>query len=93
MYVELKTGGSGPAWLGRVAFSMTGLTIYYPASRSAGSRRRYLRNHRDVETGEQHWISGVRDRPGVDHVGAELRVLDWAPFGCRSRLRTKQAFE
>ncbi len=63
MYVELKTGykNNGPAWIGRVSFSKTGRTVYH--------RGRSLRripgggisaNYRDVETGEQFWISGVK---------------------------------
>ena len=63
MYVELKTGhmDNGPAWIGRVTFSKTGQTIY--------SRGKSLRkipgggvsaNYRDVDTGEQYWISGVK---------------------------------
>lgn len=63
MYVELKTGydDNGPARIGRVSFSKTGQTIYYRAK----SLRRIpgggiSANYRDVETGEQYWISGVK---------------------------------
>lgn len=63
MYVELKTGynDNGPAWIGRVSFSKTGRTIYY---RGKSLRRipggGISANHRDVQTGEQYWISGVK---------------------------------
>lgn len=63
MYVELKTGynDNGPARIGRVTFSKTGRTIYY---RGKSLRRipggGISANHRDVETGEQYWVSGVK---------------------------------
>jgi hypothetical protein len=67
-YVELKTGygDSGPASISWVTFSKTWQTVYY--------RDRVLRripgggisgNHRDVETGEEYWVSGVK-RDGKD---------------------------
>jgi hypothetical protein len=67
-YVELKTGygDSGPASIGWVTFSKTWQTVYY--------RDRVLRripgggvsgNHRDAETGEEYWVSGVK-RDGKD---------------------------
>lgn len=68
MFVELKTGYSGnvPAWIGRVSFSKTGQTVYY---RGKALRRipggGISANHRDVETGEQYWVSGVK-RNGED---------------------------
>lgn len=68
MYVELKTGYSdnGPARIGRVRFSKTGQTVYY---RDKSLRRipggGISANHRDTETGEQYWISGVK-RNGED---------------------------
>ncbi len=72
MYVELKTGhmDNGPAWIGRVTFSKTGQTIY--------SRGKSLRkipgggvsaNYRDVDTGEQYWISGVKKNREDRHWG------------------------
>ena len=63
MYVELKTGynDNGPAWIGRVTFSKTGQTIY---SRGKSLRKiaggGITANYRDVETGEEYWISGVK---------------------------------
>jgi hypothetical protein len=63
MYVELKTGhnDNGPAWIGRVSFSKTGQTIYY---REKSLRRIHgggvQGNYRDVETGEEYWVSGVK---------------------------------
>ncbi len=63
MYVELKTGfnDNGPAWIGRVAFSKTGRTIYY---RGKSLRRipggGVSGNYRDIATGEEYWISGVK---------------------------------
>jgi hypothetical protein len=62
-YVELKTGftDDGPASISWVTFSKTGRTIYYRDH----TLQRIIRggvgsNHRDVETGEEYWISGVK---------------------------------
>lgn len=60
MYVENCTPGhNGPAWIGRVRLSKTGRTIYYRGltlNRAAGVNG----NHRDVATGEEYWVSGVK---------------------------------
>ena len=63
MYVEQKTGANdnGPAWIGRVAFSKTGRTIYYRGRTLERIPKGGIgSNHVDVETGEEFWISGVK---------------------------------
>lgn len=72
---EFKSGyhETGPAWIGRVAFSKTRRTIYYRGK----SLRRILgggisANHRDIEAGEEYWVSGVK-KNGEDR--------DWAGSG------------
>ncbi len=63
MYLELKTGydHNGPARIGRVSFSKTGKTLYYGGKAFERIKRGGVRsNHRDVETGEEYWISGVK---------------------------------
>lgn len=62
-YVELKTGfnDDGPASISWVTFSKTGRTVYYRDR----ALQRIIRggigsNHRDTETGEEYWISGVK---------------------------------
>ena len=80
MYVEDKSGGlTGPARIGRVAFSKSGRTIEY-----AGRRFRSLKgsgfkaNYFDVETGEHFWISGCR-KDGADRLyagGAPVEIDD-----------------
>ena len=62
-YVELKSGfnDDGPASIGWVTFSKTGRTIYYRGR----TLQRIVRggiasNHRDVDSGEEYWISGVK---------------------------------
>lgn len=60
-YIELKTGYSdnGPAWIGLVATSASGRTLYF--SNKALQRVRGLAgNYIDIETGEEYWISGVK---------------------------------
>lgn len=68
MYIEHKAGGSdtGPARIGRVAFSKTGRTLYY-----AGMSFQSLKgsgvagNYADIETGDEYWISGCK-KDGAD---------------------------
>jgi hypothetical protein len=63
MYMELKEGhgDSGPARIGRVRFSQTGRTLYYKDKRfrSCGGQG-IAGNYRDVDTGEEYWISGPK---------------------------------
>ena len=68
MYIELKTGhgGSGPAWIGRVSFSKTGLSVYYRGKTLRSLKgRAFSANYYDVKTGEEYWVSGVK-RDGSD---------------------------
>jgi hypothetical protein len=66
MYIECKAGGlTGPARIGRVAFSKTGRTLYYRGQtfqslKGAGFKSNYY----CVETGENYWISGPKRRGG-----------------------------
>jgi hypothetical protein len=86
MYVELKSGyhDNGPAWIGRVAFSKTGRTIYY---RGKSLRRipggGIFANHRDIETGEEYWVSGVKKNgevtpPSPEHPGGRAVRQSWS---------------
>jgi hypothetical protein len=77
MYIEDKTEGlTGPARIGRVSFSKSGRTLYY-----AGKWFRTLdgsgvkANYRDVESGEQYWISGPR-KDGGDRLYGERVPLE-----------------
>ena len=65
-YIELKTGYSdnGPAWIGRVKISRSGTTVYFndhAFQKTIG----FSGNYKDVETGEEYWISGVK-KDGTD---------------------------
>jgi hypothetical protein len=62
-YVELKTGfnDNGPAWIGFVKMSRSGRTIYFNG-RAFKRSARTSGNYRDVETGDEYWISGVKKR-------------------------------
>jgi hypothetical protein len=78
MYIESKSDGlTGPARIGRVAFSRSGATLYYrgKAFRSLKGGG-FKSNYYEVETGEPYWISGPR-RDGQDalyatHVRPEI---------------------
>jgi len=60
MYIESKAESlNGPARIGRVTFSKTGLRIYYKNQefyRISG----FKANYRDVANHDEYWISGPR---------------------------------
>jgi len=60
-YIELKTGYSdnGSAWIGKVAFSNSGRTVYF-LDKAFQRQRGAAGNYIDLETGESYWISGVK---------------------------------
>ena len=60
-YVELKSGhgDSGPAWIARVTTSRTFRTVYFNG-RALKRRGGISANYRDIETGEEYWVSGVK---------------------------------
>ena len=60
MYIESKAESlNGPARIGRVTFSKTGLTLYYEG--------RTFKKFFDVETHDEYWIFGPR-RDGEDRL-------------------------
>ena len=68
MYIESKAESlNGPARIGRVTFSKTGLTIYYAGKEFARTKQFSKANYIDVATGEPYWISGPR-RDGEDRL-------------------------
>ena len=76
MYIESKADGlTGPARIGRVAFSKTGKTIYY-----RGREFRSLKgdgfkaNYYDVATGEEYWISGPKKHGGDRLYGERVPI-------------------
>ena len=85
MYIECKADGlTGAARIGRVSLSKTGSTLYY-AGRSFQSLKGlgFKSNCRDIETGEEYWISGPR-RDGNDRLYGERLPVEidderWQP--------------
>ena len=70
MYVENKEGtvDGVPARIGWVTFSKSGRTVYYrnlELHRTGGQGIRG--NYRDVVTGEEYWVSGVKVRGSNNH--------------------------
>ena len=63
MWIENKGGGelAGPARIGRVTFSKSGQSIYYRDHRFETLKGDgFKSNYRNVDTGEEYWISGCR---------------------------------
>jgi hypothetical protein len=75
MYIEYKGDGiSGPARIGRVTFSKTGLSLYYRGKRFARTKG-FKANYFDVETGEYYWISGCK-KDGTDALYSTTIEID-----------------
>ena len=85
MYIELKADGvTGPARIGRVAFSKSGKTLYYRGNTlESCDGRGFKCNFFDVETQEGYWISGCKrnggDRlyPGTIEIDEDVREEYW----------------
>jgi hypothetical protein len=76
MYIECKAGSlNGPARVGRVTFSKTGLSIYYRDKKFLRIRG-FKANYQDAETHAEYWISGPRrdgkDRLYVSNIPVEI---------------------
>jgi hypothetical protein len=76
MYIESKAGSlNGPARIGRVTFSKTGLSIYYKGKKFLRTRG-FKANYFDAETHDEYWISGPRrdgeDRLYVSNIPVEI---------------------
>lgn len=64
LYVELKQGHSGPAWIGYGKFSKSGQTVYFDG-KVLQKGQGINSNHFDIENGDEYWISGVK-KNGAD---------------------------
>jgi hypothetical protein len=77
MYIESKAESlNGPARIGRVTFSKTGLSIYYRGKTFQRGEDFKKANHFDAETHDEYWISGPRrdgkDRLYVSNITVEI---------------------
>ena len=64
LYIELKLGHTGPAWIGYGKFSKSGQTVYFDG-KVLKKGQGIISNHFDIENGDEYWISGVK-RNGAD---------------------------
>ena len=74
MYVESKSGAleGADARIGWVTFSKTGKSIYY-RGRSLLRAKGVAGNYIDADSGEEFWVSGVKQRGSNVHP-AERRI-------------------
>lgn len=84
MYIEYKGDSlAGPGRIGRVQFSKTGKTIYYNNRKLQSLKGGYKANYFDVETGEEFWISGCKQKaddtlyPGTIEIEEDVREEYW----------------
>jgi hypothetical protein len=76
MYIESKAGDiSGPARIGRVAFSKSGKSVHYGGRTfQTLAGRGFKANYFDVETGEEYWISGCKKNGGDRLYGGTVEI-------------------
>jgi hypothetical protein len=95
MYIEYKGDGiTGPARIGRVTFSKTGMSLYYRGKRFARLKGSgFKANYFDPETGEHYWISGCK-KDGTDplysntiEIDEDVREEYWTEIRRRSDLK------
>ena len=74
-YVELCKDGShrGPAWIAHVETSKSGRMVYFNG-RALSARRGSGFSHRDIETNEGYWVSGVKRRGTNRHWAGGGRI-------------------
>ena len=74
-YIEQKTGyhDDGPAWIGYVLPSKSGRTLYFN-DRAFRAENGGAGNYYDVETGEQFWVTGVKQSGSNRHWAARAKV-------------------
>lgn len=75
-YIELKTGYShnGPAWIGSVTLSKSGITIYFNGKaykKESGVEGNYV----EVESGDVYWISNVKKNGADRHWSGSGKVM------------------
>jgi len=77
MYIEYKGDGIyGPARIGRVTFSKTGMSLYYRGKRLARLKGSgFKANYFDRETFEHYWISGCK-KDGTDSLYSNTVEID-----------------
>ena len=76
MYIEYKGDGIvGPARIGWVTFSRTGQSVYYAGRRYARNKSGFKSNYREVESGDEYWISGCH-KDGADALYSTTIKID-----------------
>lgn len=102
MFVQLKTGhdiDQGPAWISLVRFNRTWKTATWHGKTLRRSPGMFDANFYDVETDEEHWISGPhRDRrdPRYSSVKPTTTTMPASPtkrFSTAPRCRVESADE
>jgi hypothetical protein len=77
MFVENKNGDFDgvPGRIGWVTFSKTGRSVYYRGRTLKRAKGGGIRgNYFDVATGEEYWISGIKERGSNQHWAEPIEV-------------------
>lgn len=77
-YIEHKSGQNhrGSAWIGRIQRSRTGQTVYFNGRALKSLRGSgFSANYRDLESGDEYWVSGIKRRGRDRHSLGSGRVM------------------
>ncbi len=76
IYVELKSGRNhnGPAWIGRVQYSKNKRTVYFNG-KAFQRIKGVVSNYRDIETGDEYWISGLKKNSQDRHWAGSGKIM------------------
>lgn len=100
MYIESKAESlNGPARIGRMTFSKTGLSVYYKGKTFLRIRG-FKANFSDAETHEEYWISGPRrdgkDRLYISNIPVEIdedvREEYWNEIRKKPEMKIKRSY-
>lgn len=78
VYVELKSGHGdrGPAWIGIARFSKSGRTAYFNGRGLRAIEGGGISgNFRDIETGGEYWVSGVKKNLQDRHWAGSGKIM------------------
>ena len=100
MYIEFKGNElTGPARIGRVAFSKTSKTLHYKGKAFQSLKGDgYKANYFDVQTDEEYWISGCKKSgddtlyPGIVQIDEDVREEYWREIRNRPEFVEKTSF-
>ena len=75
LYIEQGSGNhNGTAWIGKATFSKSGRTVYFNSQAFKKSHGAWG-NHRDLMSGDEYWVSGIKKNGQDRHWAGGGKIL------------------